>query len=70
MEAIKKLLAAWFRKLIFAGGAVWLTKLIEAGALTQADVDRFIEIAIAAAMIVGPALWTTIKTWVLKKLEK
>jgi len=70
MEAIKKIVASWVRKAVFAGGSVWLTKLIEAGVVTEGDIDRGIEIGIAIAMIVIPALWTPVKAWIMKKIEK
>lgn len=61
MDSIKILLASVVRKLVFSAGAVWIAKLVEQGVLTNADVDRAVEIAMALALIGGSALWSYIK---------
>ena len=71
MEILKKLVGKWFRKVVFTFGAVWIAKLIESGVLTDGDVERIVEIAVAALFLLIPALWTdVILPWIKKATAK
>jgi hypothetical protein len=62
-EMVKSLLASIIRKVVFGVGAVYIAYLTEKGIATSGDVERFIEIAVAALLILVPALWTAVKKW-------
>ena len=66
MDSIKILSASLARKVVFSVGAAWIAKLVEQGVLTNADVDRAVEIAMALALIGGSALWSYVK----RKLDR
>ena len=60
-EIIKGLLASWIRKIIFGAGMVWVTYIVEKGIANTSDIERFIDILVAALLILVPALCTIIK---------
>lgn len=66
-DGARKFVASLIRKVLFAGGGVWLINLVERGVLTDADVTRLIEIAVALALMACSALWTLVKTWLAKR---
>jgi hypothetical protein len=66
-DMIKTLLASIIRKVVFGAGAVYIAYLTEKGIATSGDVERFIEITVAALLILVPALWTTVKGWLAAK---
>lgn len=68
-DMIKGLLASMLRKIIFGAGAVYIAYLTEKGIATSGDVERLIEIAVAALLILVPALWTAVKNLLAKKTE-
>lgn len=66
-DGVKKFLASLIRKVLFAGGGLWLIRLVNQGVLTDADVTRLIEIAAALALVAGSAVWTLVKAWLAKR---
>jgi hypothetical protein len=66
-DMIKDLISKTLRKIIFAAGSVWITKLLATGVVNEADINRWIEIATALLLIGGAALWTTISNWLASR---
>jgi hypothetical protein len=60
-DIIKGLLTTWLRKIVFGAGMVWIAYLTEKGIANTSDVERLIEIAVAAVLILVPGLWTWAK---------
>lgn len=60
-DIIKGLLTTWLRKIVFGAGMVWITYLTQKGIANTSDVERFIDIAVAAILILVPGLWTWAK---------
>jgi len=66
-DTLKILIGSLIRKVVFGAGLVYIDWLTKKGIATSGDVERFIEIAVAALLILVPALWTVVKGWLAKK---
>lgn len=67
MNMVKLWLASLLRKVVFGASLAWLVAVFKDSGATEADIDRWIEIAITLLLMVGAALWTAIKEWLAKR---
>jgi hypothetical protein len=67
MNMVKLWLASLIRKVVFGASLAWLVAILKDSGATEADIDRWIEIAITLLLMIGAALWTAIKEWLAKR---
>lgn len=67
MNMVKLWLASLIRKVVFGTGLAWLVAILKDSGATEADIDRWIEIAITLLLMVGAAIWTAVKEWMAKR---
>ncbi len=67
MNVLKVWLASLIRKVVFGTGLAWLVAILKDSGATEADINRWIEIAITLLLMVGAAVWTAIKEWLAKR---
>ena len=67
MNMVKQWLASLIRKVVFGAGLTWLVAILKDSGATDADIDRWIEIGITLAMMLGAAIWTSVKAWLAKR---
>jgi len=67
MNVLKVWLASLIRKVVFGTGLAWLVAILKDSGATEADINRWIEIAITLLLMVGAAAWTAIKEWLAKR---
>jgi hypothetical protein len=67
MNVLKVWLASLIRKVVFGTGLAWLVAIFKDSGATEADIDRWIEIAITLLLMVGAAVWTAVKEGMAKR---
>lgn len=60
-------LASLVRKMVFGAGLTWLVAILKDSGATEADIDRWIEIGITVLLMLGAAIWTSVKEWLAKR---
>ena len=66
-------MTAWItsllRKLVFAGAATWIAKIVDSGVLSQGQLDAWLEASIALAVALVMACWSKwILPWIQSKI--
>ena len=67
MNTVKLWLASLIRKVVFGTGMAWLVAILKDSGATEADINRWIEIAITLLLMAGAAVWTAVKEWLAKR---
>lgn len=57
----------FIRKFVFGASMTWLIELFRTAGATDADIDKWIQIAIAGALMAVAALWTAVSDWIKKR---
>lgn len=64
MSFLTSWVATFIRKMVFGASMTWLIEVFRSAGATDVDIDRWIQIGIALAIMAITAIWTKALEWI------